>query len=123
MQKIEANWGKPGFVEYRNGKWWVANPVDDGENFADKWNEYPERREAFLEWVKKVRSDFTTAASKRTLNESVDALSPVLGKRTMTKAAQDLGLSVGSTLPVLARTQIQVPALGRFKALSATPMA
>jgi len=115
VQKIEANWGKPGFVEYRNDKWWVANPVDDGENFADKWNEYPERREAFMEWMKKVRSDITSAASKGTLNESVDALAPVLGRRTMARAAQDLGLSVSSTMSVLARTQIQVPALGDSK--------
>lgn len=107
---IQANWGQPGFVEYRNGKWWVANPVDDGENFADKWNEYPERRVAFQAWVKKVASDLSSAASKRTLNESVEDLAPVLGRRTMSKAAQDLGLSVGSMLPVVARPQ--VPALG-----------
>jgi hypothetical protein len=112
VRDIEANWGKPGYVENRNGIWWVANPVDDGENFADKWNEYPERRLAFQQWVKKVRSDFTSAASKRTLNESVDALAPVLGKRTMTKAAQDLGLSIPSALPVLARAGSMVPALG-----------
>ena len=111
VQKIEINWGKPGFVEYRNGKWWVTNPVDDGENFADKWNEYPERRESFMVWVKKVRSDFTSAASKRNLSESASALAPLLGRRTMTKAAQDLGLSVPSLLPMLERKQIQVPAL------------
>ena len=115
VQAIEANWGKPGFVEYRNGKWWVANPVDDGENFADKWNEYPERREAFMDWVKKVRTDFTAAAQKRTLDESVRALAPVLGESTIIKAAQEMGLSVGSRLPVLARAQFQVPALGDSK--------
>jgi hypothetical protein len=112
VQKIETNWGKPGFVEYRNGKWWVANPVDDGENFADKWNEYPERRESFIVWLKKVQSDFILAASKGSLNESANALASLHSKRTMTKAAQDLGLSVPSTLPLLARAQIQVPALG-----------
>ncbi|MEI7636859.1 MAG: nucleotidyltransferase [Syntrophus sp. (in: bacteria)] len=114
-QKIEANWGKTGFVEYRNGKWWVANPVDEGENFADKWNKYPERREAFMTWMKKVQSDFSTAASKRTLNESLDTLAPVLGRSTMAMAAQDLGLSVSPMLSVPTRMQIQVPALGDSK--------
>ena len=47
VRDIDMNWGKAGYVENRNGTWWVPNPVDDGENFADKWNEYPERREAF----------------------------------------------------------------------------
>lgn len=43
-------------MKNRNGKWWVQNPVDPDENFADKWNEYPERREAFMQWLKKVET-------------------------------------------------------------------
>ena len=39
IQDIESNCGKSGFVENRNGRWWIANPVDPDENFADKWNE------------------------------------------------------------------------------------
>ncbi len=109
---IGSNWGKQGFAEYRNGKWWVANPVDDGENFANKWNEYPERREAFVAWMKKVQSDLSSAASKRTLNESLDTLTPILGRATMARAAQDLGISGGPMLPVPTRVQVQVPALG-----------
>ncbi|MHB8910728.1 MAG: nucleotide-binding domain-containing protein [Syntrophales bacterium] len=112
---IETNWGKTGFVEYRNGKWWVANPVDPGENFADKWNEYPERREAFIAWMKKVQSDFSMAASKRTLNESLNTLTPVLGRSTMDKVAHDMGISVSPMLPVPAKMQIQVPALGDWR--------
>jgi len=115
VRKIEINWGKPGFVEYRNGKWWVANPVDDGENFADKWNEYPERRLAFVEWLKKVRYDITTAASMETMNEAVDALAPVLGRGTMNKAAYDLGLPMKEPIQMLARKPIQVPALADSK--------
>ncbi|WP_219414780.1 hypothetical protein [Pseudonocardia nigra] len=37
-------------VEQRNGRYWVANPAHPGENFADKWNEYPDRRAAFIKW-------------------------------------------------------------------------
>lgn len=44
------------FVENRNGRFWVPNPAHEGENFADKWNEYPERRVAFLRW----HSDLST---------------------------------------------------------------
>lgn len=112
VQDIEGNWGKPNYVENRNGRWWVANPVDPDENFADKWNEYPERREAFFQWVKKVRADFSSAARKPTLDEAANEMSPLLGRRSMTKAAQDLGLQLSSAMPVLARSQVQVPALG-----------
>lgn len=37
-------------VEKRDGRYWVPNPAHPGENFADKWNEYPDRRDAFLKW-------------------------------------------------------------------------
>ncbi|MFY1661175.1 cyclic GMP-AMP synthase DncV-like nucleotidyltransferase [Micromonospora sp. WMMD1274] len=42
--------GMGNFVENRHGRWWVPNPAHEEENFADKWNEYPERREAFIRW-------------------------------------------------------------------------
>jgi hypothetical protein len=112
VQDIEANWGKAGYVENRNGRWWVANPVDPDENFADKWNDYPERREAFFKWVKKVHADFSSAARKQTLDEAADEMSPLLGRRAMTKAAEDMGLRASSALPVMIHPQIQVPALG-----------
>lgn len=47
----------PGFIENRNGTWWVPNPVHPGENFADKWNEKPQRKEVFLRWLKAVEAD------------------------------------------------------------------
>lgn len=114
-QKIINNWGKQNFVENRNGKWWVANPVDGDENFADKWNEYPERREAFYNWLIKVQLDFSSAASRGSLHESVNALAPMLGKSSMTKVAQDLGLLTDSTSQITPRPNIQVPALGDSK--------
>jgi hypothetical protein len=42
------------YVEDRHGKWWVANPAHEDENFTDKWNEYPERREAFYNWHNEI---------------------------------------------------------------------
>ena len=40
----------PRHIEKRSGKWWVANPAHEEENFTDKWNEYPLRRKAFYSW-------------------------------------------------------------------------
>jgi hypothetical protein len=48
--------GMDSFIENRGGIWWVANPAHEEENFADKWNEYPQRRAAFLAW----HQDLTT---------------------------------------------------------------
>jgi hypothetical protein len=112
IRVIETNRGKPGYVENRNGRWWVANPVEPGENFADKWNEYPERREAFYLWLERVKADFASAQTKRTLNEAVDTLTPVLGKRSLMAAARDLGITSTAMLPAVINTAIQVPTLG-----------
>jgi hypothetical protein len=53
----------PLHIEKRNGKFWVPNPVAD-ENFADKWNDYPQRRVRFLEWAAQVERDLEAAATE-----------------------------------------------------------
>lgn len=110
VQTIETNWGKQNFVENRNGRWWIVNPVDPDENFADKWNEHPERREAFVQWLKKIRIDFIEISKKQTLEEAVVLLESVLGEQTMIKVANDFGIKRQMSLPVPVRSQI--PSLG-----------
>lgn len=102
----------PRFVEKRNGRWWVGNPVDPDENFADKWNEYPERQSAFIKWLEKVRSDFATVGQKQNLNEAIDFLTPTLGTPIMAKVASDLGIKRASSLVPVPTSSIQVPAIG-----------
>ncbi|MFG1706476.1 nucleotidyltransferase [Nonomuraea sp. M3C6] len=47
--------GMPHFITKPGGTWWVPNPAHQGENFTDKWNEYPERRVAFYRWFDEIR--------------------------------------------------------------------
>ncbi|WP_199790166.1 nucleotidyltransferase [Streptomyces canus] len=51
-----------GFIEKRDGKWWVPNPAHEEENFTDKWNEYPERRRAFHAWFDEIATTVTELA-------------------------------------------------------------
>ncbi|MFB6780260.1 cyclic GMP-AMP synthase DncV-like nucleotidyltransferase [Streptomyces sp. NPDC056352] len=44
----------PRFIEKCGSQWWVPNPAHEDENFTDKWNEYPERRQAFLSWSDEI---------------------------------------------------------------------
>jgi hypothetical protein len=56
------------------GRYWIPNPTDPLENFADKWAEYPERATAFFEWLGKARTDFDQAArstDRRIITETV----------------------------------------------------
>jgi hypothetical protein len=47
--------GMTNYIENRDGTWWIPNPAHEEENFADKWNEYPERRQAFVGWLGNIR--------------------------------------------------------------------
>jgi cyclic GMP-AMP synthase DncV-like protein/ribonuclease P/MRP subunit Pop3-like protein len=48
--------GMEDHIENRHGTWWIPNPAHEEENFADKWNDYPERREAFIAWHRDITS-------------------------------------------------------------------
>lgn len=41
-------------IENRNGVFWVPNPVNPDENFADKWAETPRKSELFFSWLESL---------------------------------------------------------------------
>ncbi len=45
----------PMFIEKRENEYWIPNPVMAEENFADKWNLVPKKRETFTFWLQKAR--------------------------------------------------------------------
>ncbi|WP_052465682.1 nucleotidyltransferase [Phaeobacter sp. S60] len=47
-------------IEERNGVSWITNPTDPSENFADRWEKFPERRKSLFEWLEVARMDFGT---------------------------------------------------------------
>ena len=75
------------YIEDRNGVAWIANPTDPAENFADRWQEYPERRMAFYEWLGQARKDFVAAAQAVNREMATAALQPRLGRNLMEATA------------------------------------
>jgi hypothetical protein len=61
----------PDFIFMQEGKYWVPNPVAEGENFADKWNEYPQRRTKFLRWRAEVEQVLSAALNERVGSQAV----------------------------------------------------
>lgn len=45
-------------IQKRDEVWWVENPVNPLENFADKWHEEPRKAKLFLEWLNAVEREF-----------------------------------------------------------------
>lgn len=58
------------FIESsRECKYIIRNPVMANENFADKWNEKPEKAMAFFDWLKQSRIDFKKLQDVNTYTE------------------------------------------------------
>ena len=66
-------------IEDRNGISWIANPTDPAENFADKWQEYPERRDAFFRWLGEAQSNFEEIRYLPS-DDALDFLQPHMGE-------------------------------------------
>ena len=58
-----------------DGTWYIPNPANDGENFADKWHETENdvsdaRAKAFFNWVQWVREDFVNINEIVSVNDN-----------------------------------------------------
>jgi hypothetical protein len=69
----------PTLVEYRSGVWWVPNPVQPLENFADRWRGKPDCAERFFTWMTQAQVDFASIGEE----PGVD--------RVLTKVAKSFG--------------------------------
>ncbi|MXW63307.1 MAG: nucleotidyltransferase [Bacteroidetes bacterium SB0662_bin_6] len=83
-----------------DGKWYIGNPVNPDENFADRWHEDDQARaRAFFSWVAALQKDLLnvqTSTNPRLLKES---LSGTLGTAAVTKHFDVLVPSTGAVEP------------------------
>lgn len=82
-----------GYIAYENGRWCIPNPSEPNENFADKWNEEPDRRVAFF-WLEKARKDFTRAAEQKSLGDTAKVLSKAPGRAEAERAVARLSVAL-----------------------------
>ncbi|KPZ03421.1 hypothetical protein ALO43_200607 [Pseudomonas tremae] len=81
------------FIEMRGEVYWIANPSNPKENFADAWEAEPERRLAFEDWLDTARNDFARAGETADLQQLIDVLSPRIGRELLEKAATKISPS------------------------------
>jgi len=97
----------------KEGQYHIENPSytgEDKENFADKWNEHPERAEAFFKWLKKASVDLLEEPFKANdrikLSENMNV---ALGKNTTRRvfsrmAEEEKNAIVGQTVKIVPTT-------------------
>lgn len=81
----------PGLIEERYSEEheryikWIANPINNEENFADKWADYPERQANFEKWLVQVQRDVTDALGRSGLSNISESLQKSFGNQLVTK--------------------------------------
>jgi hypothetical protein len=89
MAVIAENMGA-GIVK-KGSDFWIPNPVNANENFADKWNEFPQRAARFFEWLNQFRTDLKAAREASGLHRVGETLSPAFGKDIVSRAFENVG--------------------------------
>jgi hypothetical protein len=79
------------FVLQKNGTLWVPNPTNPDENFADKWQMYPERAARFFSWLQSIQTDLDEALNEKGLDKVASVLSKAWGKGVGEQAARRYG--------------------------------
>ena len=82
-------------VELRDGEYWVENPVDEYENFAEKWNDEPQKARAFYEWVDAARADLVEGPMGAIgLDKLKEVIAGSMGDRQASDALKSFGKGI-----------------------------
>lgn len=73
------------YAHGRNIKW-IGNPVNDEENFADKWIDEPQREKNFYKWMEQAKLDIKNIISARGIPLIQESMERPFGKSITTKA-------------------------------------
>ncbi len=79
----------PASLEYYS---FVGNPVNNTENFADKWRESPAKEKKFRNWLKKVKEDITHTTIQRGSHNIIGSLSKAFGEVEVNKTFSNIGI-------------------------------
>ena len=106
----------PTFIETDGaGNSVVSNPVNPLENFADKWQGNPRKRQRFFDWIQAASHQLNKLAGA-TLPQAVEALTPLIGERPGTEAMRRYGSAVNEQRTAGLRAAAATGALGAASA-------
>ena len=71
-----------------DGKYYISNPVMSVENFADKWNEIPQKATEFFDWAKQAYIDFTNLEEIRTYTALDKAFKELFSQKPVDRLMQ-----------------------------------
>ena len=96
----------PDHVESRFGRYVISNPVEPGENFADRWIGHPIRARRFFEWIEAAQRDFTAIGDAQEIDEILRRTGLALGNRTADAAEHALATGMSNTRTMTVTTRV-----------------
>jgi hypothetical protein len=82
-----------------DGKWYLPNPVNPFENFADRWHENNNKKaKAFFQWVGWARNDLVEIVAKDDIRQITESLKGSFGETAMTAVSSRLSLLAPSII-------------------------
>jgi hypothetical protein len=66
-------------IQYNNGQYYVLNPVNPKENFADKWQESPRKAQVFFEWLDSLDNFYKEILNQTNDNNLIEILENAYG--------------------------------------------
>jgi hypothetical protein len=84
----------PDMIQRRRGHIWIPNPVNDEENFADRYVGYPERERALYQWLHNLASDLHVLRDARGLDQIANVADVLLGSGSGQRIARRLAARV-----------------------------
>ncbi|TXE14118.1 nucleotidyltransferase [Algoriphagus aquimarinus] len=72
---------------------WIGNPVNEEENFADKWEEAPQKEKNFELWLQAVKTDVRQALDQKDkgLHSVMESLKSPFGEKSVSLAFANYG--------------------------------
>ena len=101
-------------LQKREGVWWVPNPVNPLENFADKWEENDRKAKLFFEWLHAVEKEHRDLLTDEGFGAASDSLarcygeteaSVALSRYLATSSEQTTGVGAGPVVLVPRKSQ------------------
>ncbi|MEZ5691956.1 MAG: nucleotidyltransferase [Rickettsiales bacterium] len=81
--------GMENYIENRNGIYWITNPTNPQENFADKWAEDSTKKEKFFEWLENAKNDFSELWELTDRREIAESSANFLGRQLVERAINE----------------------------------
>lgn len=83
----------PCLIEVRDGAYWVPNPVQPDENFADRWRSHHTRSRHFFDWIEKAHHDITGYGTDMGsgLDRVLEKIAASFGERSARRAGESIG--------------------------------